>query len=99
MSSRNPILKAFTTETAGVVAEGERYSYWALVEKSHPQYFPRGPVVENPPSNARGMGSIPTQGARISHARGNEAQVPQVENPCTTRKDTTGCNQDSTYCN
>ena len=40
-------------ETAGVAAEGEGYSYWSLVEESHLQYFPGGPVVENPPSNAR----------------------------------------------
>ena len=27
--------------------------------------FPRGPVVQTPPSNAAGQGSIPGQGAKI----------------------------------
>ena len=30
--------------------------------------FPRGPVVKNPPSNTRGVGSIPGQETKISHA-------------------------------
>ena len=30
--------------------------------------FPGGPVVKNPPCNARDMGLIPGQGAEIPHA-------------------------------
>ena len=30
--------------------------------------FPDGPVVKIPPSNAGSVGSIPGQGAKISHA-------------------------------
>jgi len=30
--------------------------------------FPGGPVVKTSPSNAGGAGSIPSQGAKISHA-------------------------------
>ena len=30
--------------------------------------FPGGPVIKTSPSNARGMGSIPGQGAKISHS-------------------------------
>ena len=30
--------------------------------------FPGGPVVNTQPSNARGAGSIPGQGAKIPHA-------------------------------
>ena len=29
--------------------------------------FPGGPVVRNPPSNAGDVGSIPSQGTKISH--------------------------------
>ena len=32
--------------------------------------FPGGPVVKNPPSNARDAGSIPGQGTKIPHATG-----------------------------
>ena len=32
--------------------------------------FPGGPVVKNPPYNARDMGSIPGWGTRIPHAAG-----------------------------
>jgi len=31
--------------------------------------FPGGPVVKTPAANARGMGSIPSQGTKISYAR------------------------------
>ena len=31
-------------------------------------YFPRGPVVKTLPSNIRGVGSIPGQGAKIPDA-------------------------------
>ena len=33
-----------------------------LCQESHAWNFPSGPVVKNPPSNARGAGSIPGQG-------------------------------------
>ena len=32
--------------------------------------FPGGPEVENPPSNAGDIGSIPGQGTKISHVVG-----------------------------
>ena len=32
--------------------------------------FPGGPVVKNPPSNARDAGSIPGQGTKTPHAAG-----------------------------
>ena len=32
--------------------------------------IPGGPVVKNPPSNARDMGSIPGWGTKITHAMG-----------------------------
>ena len=32
--------------------------------------FPSGPVVKNPPYNARDARSIPVQGTKISHATG-----------------------------
>ena len=39
--------------------------------------FPGGPVVKNPPYNARGSGSTPGQGTKIPHAAGQLS-------PCTT---------------
>ena len=41
--------------------------------------FPRGPVVENPPSNAGNMSSIPGQGTKIPHV------VGQLSPHATTR--------------
>ena len=32
-------------------------------------FFPGGPVVKNPPSNAGDAGSIPGQGTKIPHAK------------------------------
>ena len=32
--------------------------------------FPAGPVVKDPPANARDTGSIPGQGTKIPHASG-----------------------------
>ena len=40
----------------------------ALIKKSG--NFPGGPVVKNPPSNARDVGLIPGQGTKIPHAVG-----------------------------
>ena len=40
--------------------------------------FPGGPVVENPPSNAGDVGSIPGRGTKIPHA------VGQLSLPATT---------------
>ena len=37
-------------------------------KKSSSRDFPGGPAVKTLPSNARGEGSIPGQGARIPHA-------------------------------
>ena len=42
--------------------------------------FPGGPVVKNPPSNARDTGSIPGQGSKIPRAIG------QISPCCTTRE-------------
>ena len=36
--------------------------------KSNMRDFPGGPVVKNPPSSARDMGSIPGRGTKIPHA-------------------------------
>ena len=36
--------------------------------------FPCGPVVDNPPSNTRAIGSIPDQGAKIPQ----EAKIKQT---------------------
>ena len=38
-----------------------------LKKKKNSRDFPGGPVVKNSPSIARGMSSIPGQGAKISH--------------------------------
>ena len=40
----------------------------AKIKKSDNRDFPGGPVVKTSPSNARGVGSIPGQGAKIPHA-------------------------------
>ena len=37
--------------------------------------FPGGSVVETSPSNARGAGSIPGQGAEIPHASGPKTKT------------------------
>ena len=42
---------------------------WALTE-SPVEDFPGGPVVQNPPCNAGGVGLICGQGTKISHASG-----------------------------
>ena len=44
---------------------------------NHPRDFHGGPVVKNPPSNARDTSSIPGRGTKIPHAAG------QIS-PCTT---------------
>ena len=50
----------------------KKYSHiWnALSQKRKYWHFPAGPVVKNPPSNAGDVGSIPSQGTKISHAVG-----------------------------
>ena len=48
--------------------------------------FPDGPVVKNPPSNARDLGSVPGWGTKILHAAGQlspnittiESRSPQL---------------------
>ena len=65
----------------------------------HTRDFPGGPVVENPPSNAGDMGSIPRRGTKIPHATGqlspltttaeptcSGARAPQQKIPHATRK-------------
>ena len=42
--------------------------------------FPGGPLVEKPPSSEGDIGLIPSQGTRISHARGSKVCGPQLEN-------------------
>ena len=52
--------------------------------------FPGGPVVENPPSNAGDVGSIPGWETKVPHAVGQlsprtttrEARAPQQKIPC-----------------
>ena len=41
-----------------------------FLRKMYPRDFPGGPVVKNPPCNAGDMGSIPSQGTKISQAVG-----------------------------
>ena len=48
--------------------------------------FPAGPVVKDPPANARDTGSIPGQGTKIPHARGNQVHVPQLPSLRATAK-------------
>ena len=43
--------------------------------------FPGGPVVKNPPANARDMGSVPDLG-RFHMPQGNQAHELQLLNPC-----------------
>ena len=45
-----------------------------ILLKSQIGDFPGSPVVKTSPSNARGAGSIPGQGARIPYALGPENQ-------------------------
>ena len=40
------------------------------LKMTHSGDFPSGPVVKNPPSNARDVGSIPGRGTRFPHAPG-----------------------------
>ena len=40
------------------------------MQKKYSWDFAGGPVVENPPSNARDAGSIPGRGTKIPHATG-----------------------------
>ena len=47
-------------------------------------------MVKNPPCNAGDAGSIPGQGTKIPHAKGqlsNQAFKPHLGNLCTTMKD------------
>ena len=41
-----------------------------------------GPVVKTSPSTAKGMGSIPGQGAKISHASGPKNQEVKQKQYC-----------------
>ena len=50
--------------------------------------FPGGPVVKNPPSNSGDMDSIPGQGTKIPHARGQLS-------PCATTTELTCLNKRS----
>ena len=43
---------------------------WRAHVVSNEQGFSGGPVVKNPPSNVRDMGSIPDQGTKIPRALG-----------------------------
>ena len=43
--------------------------------------FPGGPVVKNPPANARDAGSIPGRGTKIPHAVGQLSPTTQPEKP------------------
>ena len=52
--------------------------------------FPGGPVVKNPPSNARDVGSIPGRGTKIPHAAGQLS-------PCTTTTEPACCKLQSPH--
>ena len=47
-----------------------------------PRDFPGGPVVKSFPSNALGMGSLPSQGAKIPHVFQPENQNIKEEQCC-----------------
>ena len=44
-------------------------------------YWPGGPVVKNPPSNAGDAGSIPGQGTKIPHAAGQPSPRATTTEP------------------
>ena len=48
--------------------------------------FPGGPVVENPPSNAGGMGSIPGKETRIPNAMGKLSPRDAMKIPSAKSK-------------
>ena len=73
--------------------------------------FPGGPVVKNPPSNARDAGSIPGWGTKIPHAVGQlsphaattetkhfRARAPQLEKPGCRNEEPVHCNEDPACC-
>ena len=47
-----------------------------------PEDFASGPVVENPPSNAGHMGSIPGQRTKMPRAAGQLSPSPELESLC-----------------
>ena len=55
--------------------------------KKHPGDFPGGPVVKNPPSNARDVGSIPGQGTKIPHAAGQLSPCVTIREAARRKKD------------
>ena len=64
-----------------------------FIKVKHQRYFPGGPVVKNPPSNAGDMSLIPGQGTKIPHAPGQlspraaatEASVKTKSQPAATK--------------
>ena len=46
-----------------------------------PQGFAGGPLVKNPPANAGDMDSIPTQGAKIPHAKEQQSLCSTTTEP------------------
>ena len=52
--------------------------------------FPGGPVIKNPPSDARDVGSIPGRGTKIPHAAG------QLSPRATTREKLAHCKEEPT---
>ena len=58
----------------------------ANVRKISFRDFPGSPVVKSSPSNAGGAGSIPGQGAKISHAPGPKKQDIKQKQYCNKFK-------------
>ena len=55
--------------------------------------MPGGPV-KNLPCNAGDVGLILGLWTKIPHALTTEACAPQLKSPCTSNKDSEGCNKD-----
>ena len=51
--------------------------------------FPDGPVVKNPPSNARDLGSVPGWGTKIPHAAGQLSPRITTTEPTRRNEDPT----------
>ena len=59
--------------------------YIFLLLNIHIWDFPGGPVVENPPSNAGDVGSLPGRGTKIPHATGQLSLCAATTEPACSR--------------
>ena len=58
--------------------------------------FLSGPVIKNPPFNARDLGLIPGQGTKNLHASEQLIPCTLTRELCAATKDSAGCNEDLT---